>query len=186
LFPGYGRYKMGTGTKFDSKNPTSSSGRYPHRYSFTGGVGATHPIRRRIKEMKTRSVQITPGVSSTRGDFGRRSPWLGGLLVFGLGLLLTATPEPLFSQESATPQNLSSNMILGVRCVIGLDDIKPGATSTLTSSPTGLEFTTGKKKAAVTISSIQDVFTGRESRQDVSGMGGRWSKQPSLTGAAGS
>jgi hypothetical protein len=63
-------------------------------------------------------------------------------------------------------------MIPDVKCVIGLENIKPGSTGTLTSLPTGLEFATQKKKAAIPISSIQDVFTGRESRQDVSGMGG--------------
>jgi hypothetical protein len=63
-------------------------------------------------------------------------------------------------------------MIPDVKCVIGLENIKPGASGTLSSLPTGLEFSTGKKKADITTSSIQDVFTGRESRQDVSGMGG--------------
>jgi hypothetical protein len=63
-------------------------------------------------------------------------------------------------------------MIPDVKCVIGLEDIKPGAKGTLASLPNGLEFTTGKKKADIATSSIQDVFTGQESRQDVSGMGG--------------
>jgi hypothetical protein len=56
--------------------------------------------------------------------------------------------------------------------VIGLENIKPGATGTLASLPTGLEFSTGKTKADIATPSIQDVFTGQESRQDVSGMGG--------------
>jgi hypothetical protein len=63
-------------------------------------------------------------------------------------------------------------MIPGVKCVIGLENIKPGTTGTLASLSAGLEFTAGNKKASITISSIQDVFTGQESRQDVSGMGG--------------
>ena len=122
--------------------------------------------------MKTRSVQITPGVSSIRGELVRRSLWLGGLLFIGVGLVLTATAAPSFGRQSATPQNPPSSMIPDVKCVIGLENIKPGSTGTLTSLPTALEFATQKKKAAITISSIQDVFTGRESRQDVGGMGG--------------
>jgi hypothetical protein len=122
--------------------------------------------------MNIRSVRIIPGVSSTRGEFVRRSLWLGGLLVFGVGLVFTATATPSFSRQSATPQNLPSSMIPDVKCVIGLENIKPGTTGTLTSLPIGLEFTTGKKKTDITIASIQDVFTGRESRQDVSGVGG--------------
>jgi hypothetical protein len=141
-------------------------------FRLTGRANAINPIRRRNKKMNIRSVRIIPGVSSTRGEFVRRSLWLGGLLVFGVGLVLTATATPSFSRQSATPQNLPSSMIPDVKCVIGLENIKPGTTGTLTSLPIGLEFTTGKKKTDITIASIQDVFTGRESRQDVSGVGG--------------
>ena len=63
-------------------------------------------------------------------------------------------------------------MIPGVKSVIGLENIKPGTKGTLSSLPTGLEFTTEKRKADIVTSSIQDVFTGQESRQDVSGVGG--------------
>ena len=122
--------------------------------------------------MKAKSVQIIPGVSSTRGNIVRRSLGLGGLLVFGVGLVLTATAAPSLARQAAAPQNPPSGMIPDVKCVIGLEDIKPGAKGTLASLPTGLEFTAGKKKADIATSSIQDVFTGRESRQDVGGMGG--------------
>jgi hypothetical protein len=63
-------------------------------------------------------------------------------------------------------------MILSAKCVIGMENIKPGARGTLTLLPTGLEFRTGKKNPDITTSSIQDIFTGRESRQDVGGMEG--------------
>lgn len=63
-------------------------------------------------------------------------------------------------------------MVLDAKCVIGLENVKPGAKGALTSSAKGLEFKTGKKEADITTSSIQDIFTGRESRQDVGGMGG--------------
>jgi hypothetical protein len=122
--------------------------------------------------MKTGRAQIIPRMSSTRGEVVRRWLWLGGQLVFGVGLVFAATAMPLFSQQSATLQNLPSSIIPDVKCVIGLENIKPGTKGTLSSLPTGLEFTTEKKKADIVISSIQDVFTGQESRQDVSGMGG--------------
>jgi len=122
--------------------------------------------------MKTRDAHIIPGVLSTRRELVRRLLWHGALLVFGAGLVLIATVTPSFGGQSADPQNLPSNMIPDVKCIIGLENIKPGAKGTLASLPAGIEFTTGKKKAAITISSIQDVLTGRESRQDVSGMGG--------------
>lgn len=122
--------------------------------------------------MKTRSAQIPLGVWSTRGKIAPRLLWLGALLVSGFGPLLATTAAPSFTHQSATPQNLPSSMILDVKCVIGIENIKPGATGALTLLPTGLEFRTGKKNADITTSSIQDIFTGRESRQDVGGMEG--------------
>jgi len=97
---------------------------------------------------------------------------LGGLLLFGAGLVLTIGAAPSFSRQPATPHNSSGNVIPDVKCVIGLEALKPGAKGTLSSSPTGMEFSSGKKKIDIATSSIQDVFTGQESRQDVSGMGG--------------
>jgi hypothetical protein len=122
--------------------------------------------------MKTRSVQRISEMPSTLGELGRLLVGLGVLLVFGAGMVVCATAGPSFGRQSATAQDLANNTIPGVKCVIGLEDIKPGASGTLDLLPTGLEFTAGKKKADIATSSIQDVFTGSESRQDVSGMGG--------------
>jgi hypothetical protein len=130
------------------------------------------PIRRRNKDMKIRYARITPAVPCTRCKLVRRLLRLGGLFAFGVGLVLTSTATPSFSRQSATSPNLASSSIPNVKCVIGLENIKPGAKGTLTSLPAGLEFTAGKKSADIATSSIQDVFTGRESRQDVGGMGG--------------
>jgi hypothetical protein len=122
--------------------------------------------------MKTRSVQIFPRESTTLGEHVRQSLRPARLFVICVGLVFTAIAAPSFGQQPATPQNPPSSMIPDVKCVIGLENIKPGASGTLSSLPTGLEFSTGKKKVDIATSSIQDVFTGRESRQDVSGMGG--------------
>jgi hypothetical protein len=122
--------------------------------------------------MKTRGVQIIAVASSTRRAFVRGSLRLAGLLAFGAALVLTAFAAPAFARQSTPPMNLPGSMIPDVKCVIGLEDIKPGAKGTLASLPNGLEFTAGKRKADIAISSIQDVFTGQESRQDVGGMSG--------------
>jgi hypothetical protein len=87
-------------------------------------------------------------------------------------LALSAAAKPSFSRPSPPPQNLSSHSISGVRSVIGLEDVKPGAKGTITSIRAGLEFSSGKKHTEIPISSIQDIFTGEESRQDVGGMKG--------------
>jgi hypothetical protein len=121
--------------------------------------------------MITRSVEFTSGVPNTPVELVRRLLWPAGLLVIGLGLVLAATASS-FSRSSALPQVASSSSIPGVKSVIGMENIKPGTTGTLASLPTGLEFSTEKTKADIATSSIQDVFTGQESRQDVTGMGG--------------
>ena len=121
--------------------------------------------------MKTRNRESHSGVSRVQGQPIRALLRRAALLVLGSSFFVAASARPSFSQ-SATTQDPSGSMILGAKCVIGFENIKPGATGTLTSLPTGLEFKAGKKQADLATSSIQDIFTGRESRQDVSGMGG--------------
>ena len=78
----------------------------------------------------------------------------------------------MFSPAPAAAQVSQPTSIPDVKCVIGLEGIKPNNRGTLTILPTGLEFTVETKKADITTASITDIFTGQESRQDVSGMGG--------------
>jgi len=135
-------------------------------------VGAANQVRRRNKQMKTRSAHINPGVSSNRREIVRRSLRLAGLLVFAVAVVLAATAVPVFSRQPATPQASQSTSIPNVKCVIGLENIKPNTRGTLSLLPTGLEFATDKNKVDISTASIQDIFTGQESRQDVSGAGG--------------
>lgn len=151
---------------FNTGIATYASGRLPLR--LTGRDSVTSSIRRKNKVMKARNLQITPGEPRTGGKL----VWRLQRLSFGVGLLAAMTAAPSFSRQSANQQNLPSSAIPNVKCVIGLENIKPGAMGTLTLFPNGLEFMTGNKKDGITTSSIQDVFTGRESRQDVNGMGG--------------
>ncbi len=164
------RYKIWVRKRPNLEIRTRAFGRDP--FQFTGRAGAINPMRKGNQEMKTGSMQIVPHAASTRGGLVRGPQWRRGLLVVGIVLALTAVAAPAFSGQSAGPQNPGDNTIPDVKCVIGLEDIKPGAKGTLASSPKGLEFTSGKKRAEIATPSIQDVFTGRESRQDVSGMGG--------------
>ncbi len=123
--------------------------------------------------MRTGILGIIARVSKFRGQPARQSLWrCGALLAFGGVLVLAVTAKPSFSRPSSTPQNLSSHSISGVRSVIGLEKIKPGSKGTITSVRAGLEFSSGKTNAEIPTSSIQDIFTGEESRQDVGGMKG--------------
>jgi hypothetical protein len=123
--------------------------------------------------MRTGSLGITQDVSNMRCQMERRSWWRPStVLALGVALLVAAVVEPTFSGPSPSPQNLSSHSISGVRSVIGLENVKPGAKGTITSIRAGLEFSSGKKNIEIPTSSIQDIFTGEESRQDVGGMKG--------------
>jgi hypothetical protein len=126
--------------------------------------------------MKTRSAQMNPGVSSKQQEIVRRSLQLVGLLVFAVVGVFVATAALASSRQLATPQTSQSNSIPHVKCVIGLENIKPNTKGTLSLLPTGLEFATGKNKVDISTASIQDIFTGQESRQDVSGPAGTLAK----------
>jgi hypothetical protein len=127
--------------------------------------------------MKNRNcANQSRGVSSKQREIVRRSLQLFGLLVFAVGGGFIATGTLATSRQLATPQASQSTSIPHVKCVIGLENIKPNTKGTLSLLPTGLEFATGKNKVDINTASIQDIFAGQESRQDVSGPAGTLAK----------
>jgi hypothetical protein len=127
--------------------------------------------------MKTRNcANQFRGVSSKLHEIVRRPLQLFGLLVFAVGGGFLATGALATSRQLATPQASQSTSIPHVKCVIGLENIKPNTKGTLSLLPTGLEFATGKNKVDINTASIQDIFAGQESRQDVSGPAGTLAK----------
>ena len=121
--------------------------------------------------MRTRSAQYNPGVSSKQGEIVRRL-----LQLAAIGVAFVATAASAFSQQLATQQASQTTSIPHVKCVIGLENIKPNMKGTLSLLPNGLEFATGKNRVDISTASIQDIFTGQESRQDVSGPAGTVAK----------
>jgi len=101
---------------------------------------------------------------------------LTGVRVSAIGVLFVATAASAFGQQLATPRASQTTSIPHVKCVIGLENIKPNIKGTLSLLPNGLEFATGKNKVDISTASIQDIFTGQESRQDVSGPAGTLAK----------
>jgi hypothetical protein len=95
----------------------------------------------------------------------RRSHAVGLACVFVVGAaVLCITAMPMLGQQAA--QSIS---IAKAKCVIGCENIKTNANGTLSVQPSGLEFATEKQKADITIASITDIYTGNESRQDITG-----------------
>ena len=88
---------------------------------------------------------------------------LAGVFVVGAAVLCVSAAISVFGQQAQT------NSIPNAKCVIGCENIKTNANGTLSVLPTGLEFANEKEKADITTASITDIFTGDESRQDVTG-----------------
>jgi len=85
---------------------------------------------------------------------------------------MAATAVPVFSRQPAAPQASPTSTIQNVQCVIGCENIKPNSKGTISVVPTGLHFATDKDSADISTTSIEDIFVGNQSRQDVSGVGG--------------
>jgi len=126
--------------------------------------------------MKIRSGQINPGIPRRQQESVRRLPQPAGLLIFAVAVILVATAASALNRPPANPQAPESKPIPNVKCVIGLENVKPNTRGTLSALPNGLEFATGKTKATISTASILDIFTGQESRQDVSGLVGTAAK----------
>jgi hypothetical protein len=101
------------------------------------------------KQMKTRSVQIQKGGSRKQHEIVRRSLQPVGMLVFVVGGCFVAIGALAASRQPAAPQASHSTSIPHVKCVIGLENIKPNTKGTLSVLPSGLEFATGKNKLDV-------------------------------------
>ena len=89
---------------------------------------------------------------------------LAGVFVLGAAVLCVPAAVAGFGQQDS-----QANSIPNVKCVIGCENIKTDAKGTLSVLPAGLEFATKKNKADITTASITDIFTGNESRQDITG-----------------
>ena len=119
---------------------------------------------------------LLAGVNSSHPNGGNQPAWavraarrkarsarLAGVFVLGAAVL--CVPEiPAIGQQAS-----QTNSIPNVKCVVGCENIKTNAKGTLSVLTTGLEFATEKEKAEITTDSITDIFTGNESRQDVTG-----------------
>jgi hypothetical protein len=149
--------------------------RDPH-CAWSGGKFVVPSAEERNKLMKTRSTQSNPGKSRKYREMVWRLLPLAALLVLGVAAVSVAFAGSAAGRQAATPQASQNTSTPNVKCVIGLENIKPNSRGTLTLLPTTLQFTAGNKKAEIPIASIQDIYSGQESRQDVSGPVGTMAK----------
>jgi hypothetical protein len=69
------------------------------------------------------------------------------------------------AQSSTKPQSQAADSTPQVNHVLGLEDVKHNAKGKLTVNASGLDFQGAASHAQVPIASIEDIFTGEDSRQ---------------------
>lgn len=96
---------------------------------------------------------------------------VAGVLAASFALFLVGSASSK-SSRPPQPQQTLPNEIVDVKCVLGLETMGPGTVGTFTVVPAGIQFKTTSKIANIPTASITDMFTGTETRQDISGMVG--------------
>ena len=79
------------------------------------------------------------------------------------------SPVPARGQAAGTSPAAPSVVQTGVKLVIGGETVKNNSVGTLSVVGSSLQFAAGKKKVEVEASSILDISTNEDSRQDISG-----------------
>jgi hypothetical protein len=120
------------------------------------------------KLMSIPNAIVDLATNSFRG--ARARTWPRGLFLLAVGAPLMFFPAPANSQDAGTPQGAPSVVQTDVKLVIGGDTIKNNSQGTLSVVGSSLQFATGKaKKMEVDASSIQDISTNEDSRQNITG-----------------
>jgi hypothetical protein len=110
----------------------------------------------------------------------RRGPYFA-IIGAAVGLAVFAPPASLFAQQAASSAADSASAAapgttLDVAHVLGFENVKRGAKGGLTVTPTALQFVNGKHKAEISIPSIQDILTDKDSRMYIHGTAGTLAK----------
>jgi len=122
--------------------------------------------------MKTYGTQV----SSRRASRERRvARWQMGAILLIAGFLIVPCAMPAFAQQAApapAATQTSTTPNYDVECVIGLQHVKHHANGNLLIGKDALHFVMAKGEGTIPISAIQDIFTGKDSKQVFSGVGG--------------
>jgi len=93
----------------------------------------------------------------------------GIFLVLVIALALMFCPTPARGQAADASQSAPSVVQANVKLVIGGDTVKNNSEGTLSVVGNSLEFASAKAKVEVKASSIQDISTNEDSRQNITG-----------------
>ena len=120
--------------------------------------------------MSIQASMVNASVATNPRRAARPRIWARGLLLLAVGAPLLLSPSTARSQASGTPQAAAIVEQLEVQLVIGGNEtIKNSSTGKLAIVGDSLRFTTDKGMVEVKVSSISDIFTNEDSRQDITG-----------------
>ena len=117
--------------------------------------------------MQNPIVDVSVATNSSRA--ARPRVWARGLFLLAFGAPLMFSPVPAHGQAAGTPSAAPSVVQTDVKLVIGGETVKNNSVGTLSVVGSSLQFAAGKKKVEVEASSILDISTNEDSRQDISG-----------------
>jgi hypothetical protein len=92
------------------------------------------------------------------------SGWSGPRRIL-LAITVIALSAAAGAQSSTKPQSPAADATPQVSHLLGLEDVKHNAKGKLTVNATGLDFQGAASHARIPIASIEDIFTGEDSRQ---------------------
>lgn len=117
--------------------------------------------------MQNPIVDVSVATNSSRAARPRVS--VRGLFLLAVGAPLMFSPVPAHGQAAGTPPAAPSVVQTDVKLVIGGETVKNNSEGTLSVVGSSLRFAAGKEKVEVEASSILDISTNEDSRQDVTG-----------------
>ncbi len=99
-----------------------------------------------------------------------------GCCLLAVAAVLLGSPTRLFGQQPGPSRGSAVETVPNATHVLGLENVKRRARGRLAIDGNTLRFYVGLAAAEVNISSIQDVFTGQDSKQLVRGKTGMMAK----------
>jgi len=99
----------------------------------------------------------------------KRRGWVRALFLLAVGAWVMLSPRPAHSQAAGTAPAAWSVVQPDVKLVIGGETVKNNSVGTLSVTGNSLRFAAGKKEVEMEVSSILDVSTNEDSRQDITG-----------------
>lgn len=122
--------------------------------------------------MKTFLAELKSPHPNGGSKAAQRAHRLAGGIVLAAAVIFVSAAIPVSGRQAAQPQAAGATSVQDVQCLIGLEGIKNGTKGgTLSVQSGALQFEHEKQKGQITIPSIEDIFLGNESRQNISGAG---------------